>query len=151
MANWAAVIRVLALAVWIGGMVSLDFIEAPLRFGSGVITRNQAVALGQLVITRWVWAEWIIGAIVVIASLVAAAPRWAVGLVALMLAIVTVQGAFLAPAITRLAQGLDFVNRTVDPRYASIRQLHAAYAALELIVLVGGMVLLAGQAWPGKR
>jgi hypothetical protein len=148
----AAVIRTLALALWVGGMAALDFIEAPLRFTSGVLDRNQAVGLGQVVITRWIRAEWALGVIVVVASIVAASPRWWVWLAVAMLAVVTVQGAFLAPAITRLAQGLDFVHRVPDDaRYASIRHLHTAYAILELATLAAGTVVLAASARPTKR
>jgi hypothetical protein len=148
----AAVIRTLAMALWIGGIAALDFIEAPLRFTSGVLDRNQAVGLGQVVIARWIRAEWALGVIVLVASIAAASPRWWVWLVVAMLAVVTVQGAFLAPAITRLAQGLDFVQRVPgDSRYASIRHLHTAYAILELVVLATGTIVLAASARPAKR
>jgi uncharacterized membrane protein len=148
----AAAIRILAVAFWVGGMAALDFIEAPLRFASGVITRNQAVALGQGVILRWHRVEWTLAVIVLVASLLAASPRWSIWLAGLMLAIVTVQGAYLIPALTRLSQGLDFVQRAPqDPRYVTIRHLHSASAALELIVLIGGAVLLAATVRPGKR
>lgn len=148
----AAVIRTLALALWIGGTAAFDFVEAPVRFGSGIIDRNQAVGLGQVVIAQWVRAEWALGAIVLASTLLAASPAWSAWLVALMLAVVTVQGAYLAPAITVLARGLDFVQRAPhDSRFASIRQLHAAYAVLELIVLVAGAVVLAASVRPARR
>src|ERR1700736_6868276 len=113
------------MALWVGGMAALDFIEAPLRFTSGVIDRNQAVGLGQVVLARWIRAEWALGAIALIASIVAVSSRWSVWLIVGMVAVVAVQGACLAPAITRLAGGLDFVQRAPgDSRYASIRALH---------------------------
>ena len=152
MAETVAVIRTLALALWVGGMAALDFIEAPLRFTSGVIDRNQAVGLGQVVITRWIRAEWALGVLVLITSIIAASPRWWVWLAVAMLAVVTVQGAVLAPAITRLASGLDFVQRVPgDARYTSIRHLHTAYAILELVVLAAGAVVLAASARPATR
>jgi hypothetical protein len=151
-AQTAAVIRTLAMALWVGGMAALDFIEAPLRFTSGVIDRNQAVGLGQVVITRWIRAEWALGVLVLVASIIAASPRWWVWLVVAMLAVVTVQGAVLAPAITRLARGLDFVQRVpADARYTSIRHFHTAYAILELVVLAAGTVVLAASARPATR
>jgi len=148
----AAAIRILAVALWVGGTAALDFVEAPLRFSSGILDRNQAVGLGQDVITRWIRAEWALGVVALAASFVAASPRWSVWLVVLMLAVVTVQGAYLAPAMTHLARGLDFVQRVPDDsRYASIRHLHAAYAVLELIVLAAGAIVLAASTRPVKR
>lgn len=152
MTQTAVVIRTLAMALWVGGMAALDVIEAPLRFTSGVIDRNQAVGLGQAVITRWIRAEWALGVLVLVASIIAASPRWWIWLVVAMLAVVTVQGTVLAPAITRLARGLDFVQRVSgDSRYTSIRHLHTAYAILELVVLAAGMVVLAASARSAKR
>jgi hypothetical protein len=152
MSQAAAIARLLGLAVWIGGMAALDFVEAPLRFASGAVDRNQAVALGQLVITRWVHIEWLLGAVVLAASIVAGSAAWSLWVAAAMLALAGIQGACLAPAISRLAQGLDFVHRTPgDPRYASIRQLHTLYAVLELLVFAGGAALLAASARAGRR
>ena len=148
----AAVIRILAVAVWVGGMVALDFVEAPLRFSSGVIDRNQAVALGQVVIARWTRAEWALGVIALAASIVAASPRWSVWLIVFMLAVVTVQGAYLAPTMTHLARGLDFVKRgSDDSRYASIRHLHTANAVLELAVLAAGAIVVTASTRPVQR
>ena len=152
MTHTAAVIGILAVALWVGGMAALDFVEAPLRFSSGIIDRNQAVGLGQVVITRWIRAEWVLGVVALAASIVAASPRWSVWLVVFMLAVVTVQGAYLVPAMTHLARGLDFVQRGPDDsRYASIRHLHAAYAVLELMVLAAGAIILAASTRPVKR
>ena len=152
MTQTAAAIRILAVALWVGGTAALDFVEAPLRFSSGILDRNQAVGLGQDVITRWIRAEWALGVVALAASFVTASPRWSVWLVVLMLAVVTVQGAYLAPAMTHLARGLDFVQRVPDDsRYASIRHLHAAYAVLELIVLAAGAIVLAASTRPVKR
>ncbi len=152
MTQAAAVVRILALAVWVGGIAALDFVEAPLRFASGIIDRNQAVGLGQMVLTRWIRVEWALGGIVLVASLIAASPGWSIWLIAVMLAVVTVQGGYLAPAITHLAQGLDFVQRTAhDPRYATIRHLHTLFGALELLVLAAGVTVLAAAVRPGRR
>ena len=140
------------MALWVGGMAALDFVEAPLRFSSGLIDRNQAVGLGQVVITRWIRAEWTMGVVALAASIVAVSPRWSVWLVVFMLAVVTLQGAYLAPAMTHLARGLDFVQRgSDDARYATIRHLHAAYAVLELLVLAAGAIVLAASTRPVKR
>jgi hypothetical protein len=148
----AAVIKILAVALWVGGMAALDFVEGPLRFSSGIIDRNQAVGLGQVVITRWARVEWALGAVALAASIVAASPRWSVWLVVFMLAVVTVQGGYLAPAMTHLARGLDFVKRGPDDSpYASIRHLHAAYAVLELVVLAAGAIILAASTRPVQR
>ncbi len=148
----ATTVRILALSLWVGGGAALDFVEAPLRFASGIIDRNQAVGLGQAVIARWARAEWALGMIALVASLFAAGPSWSTWLIVFMLAVVTVQGAYLAPAITQLARGLDFVHRaSQDPRYVSIRHLHTASSVCEVALLLAGVIALVAAARAARR
>lgn len=148
----AAVARTLAVALWIGGMAALDFVDAPLRFATPALSRNQAVALGQAVFARFNRIEVACGIIALASAVAARSARWTVGVTALMLALVVVQTLYLTPEITRLAAGLDFVNRTPDdPRYAAIRSLHGIYAMVEIAVFAGGIAVLAGWAVVSRR
>lgn len=144
--------RTLAVALWVGGMAALDFIDAPLRFATPAISRNQAVALGQAVFARFNRVEVALGIVALAAAAAARSARWTVAVTALMLALVLVQTFYLTPEITRLAAGLDFVTRTPgDPRYAAIRSLHNVYAAVEIAVFAGGIAVLAGWAVLGRH
>jgi hypothetical protein len=148
----AAVVRTLAVAVWVGGMAALDFIDAPLRFATPALSRNQAVALGQAVFARFNRLELACGVVALAAAVAARSARWTVAVSAAMLALAAIQAFYLTPAITRLAAGLDFVHRTPgDPRYAAIRGLHNAYAAAEIAVLAGGIAVLAAWALSPRR
>ena len=148
----ATALRTLALALWVGGGAALDFVEAPLRFAGGVLDRNQAVGLGQAVFGRWVRVEWALGVIVLATFAGSKGPSWLAWLIVLMLAAVTVQGAYLAPAIVRLSTGLDFVHRTPgDPRYAAIRPLHTASVLCEIVVLLAGAVALVYTVRSARR
>jgi uncharacterized membrane protein len=152
MGQAAAIVRTLAVALWIGGMAALDFIEAPIRFATPLLTRNQAVGIGQEIFAAFNRVEVALSVIAVASATVAAGPRWTLGLLVLMLILVLVQSVYLTPSITRLASGLDFVHRTPgDPRYAAIRPLHTTYALLEMILLVSGAVVLAAWARAGRR
>jgi uncharacterized membrane protein len=143
----AAVLRTLAVALWIGGMAALDFVDAPLRFATPALSRNQAVVLGQAIFVRFNRIEVVCGIVALAAAAAARSARWTVVVTALMLALVLVQTVYLTPEITRLATGLDFVNRTPgDPRYAAIRSLHSIYAAVEIAVFAGGIAVLARWA-----
>ena len=147
MTTLAAVVRTLAVALWIGGMAALDFVDAPLRFAAPALSRNQAVALGQAVFARFNRIEVACGVAALAAAVAARSARWTVAITALMLLLALVQTLYLTPEITRLAAGLDFVNRTPgDPRYAAIRSLHSIYATVEIAVFAGGIAVLAGWA-----
>ena len=152
MRGLAAAVRTLAVALWIGGMAALDFIDAPLRFATPALTRNQAVALGQAVFARFNRIEVACGVIALAAAAAARSVRWTVVVTAAMLVFAAVQTFYLTPEITRLAVGLDFVNRTPgDPRYAAIRSLHGAYAAVELAVFAGGVAVLVCWSLSARR
>lgn len=139
----AAVVRTIAVALWVGAMAGLDFIDAPLRFATPALTRNQAVALGQAVFARFNRIEVACGIVALAAAIAARSARWTVAVTAVMLALVAVQTFYLTPEITRLAAGLDFVHRTPgDPRYAAIRPLHGTYAVVELVIFAGGIAVL---------
>jgi uncharacterized membrane protein len=148
----AAVVRTLAIALWVGGMIALDFVEAPVRFTSPLLNRNQAVGIGQEIFVRFNRVEVALAIVALAAAIAARSARWTIGLVGLMLALILVQATYLTPAISRLASGLDFVNRTPgDPRYAAIRPLHTAYAVLEVIIFLAGIAALAAWARLERR
>jgi len=150
MPQFAAIIRTLAVALWIGGMAALDFIDAPARFA--LLDRNQAIRVGQALFERFNRVELALALIALAAAFLAESARWTIWLLVLMLVLVVAQATYLTPAITRLAAGLDFVHRSPhDPRYAAIRPLHTAYAVLEVIVFVAGIAVLAAWARPGRR
>lgn len=152
MGQIAAIVRTLAIALWVGGMLALDIVEAPVRFASPLLNRNQAVGIGQELFARFNRVEVALAVVGLAAAIAARSARWTIGLVSLMLALVLVQAAYLTPAISRLAKGLDFVNRTPgDPRFAAIRPLHAAYAVLEVAVFLAGIAALAAWACPERQ
>jgi len=148
----AVVVRALAVAFLIGGMAAFDFIDAPVRFASPLLDRDQAVGIGQALFMRFGRVEITLAALALGAAALARSPRWTTALAALMLALILVQAVYLTPTIARLAHGLDFVHRAAgDPRYAAIRSLHAVSAGLELAVLAAGAAVLAGWALRGPR
>ncbi len=140
----ATIVRTLAVALWIGGMAALDFLDAPARFA--LLDRNEAVRLGQVMFERFNRVEIVLALLALLAAWVARSARWTIGLTVLMFVLIVVQAAYLTPGISHLAQGLDFVHRVPgDPRYAAIQPLHTAYAVLEVLIFVAGVVVL--SAW----
>ena len=107
----AAIIRALAVALWVGGMAALDFIDAPLRFTTPALTRNQAVALGQAVFVRFNRVEVVLGMVAVRAAAAGRSARWTLAVAALMLVLALVQkyreegAAFVPKYLDMLAAG----------------------------------------------
>ena len=144
--------RDLALVVWLGGLIVIDFVETPAKFRTPEINRNQAVAVGREVFAAFNRIEVIVGALLLAISLLLA--RWAgaapfglpspIVTVGLMWFVALAQNFWIRPRMSALSRSLDLVNRTAeDTRYGELRGLHIAYVGLDISKIGLGLVTLA--------
>jgi len=138
----AAAVTVAATFVWLGMVLAISFLEAPLKFRAPDVTLRIGLGIGRLVFRALNIAETVLAAIIVV-SLAAHQPRAA----AL---------ALLAAAIAALAVQLVFIRRSLTRRSDAVlagqdaprSHAHHAYIALETVkvvaLLAGGILLLAG-------
>ena len=146
----------LALAVWVGGLMTLGAIAAPTVFdvlgAAGSEGRLRAAAVFGEVLRRFHWLTYACGAVVV-TSLVARAVlgprprRFAVrvSIAGLMLAASGWIGFVVVPQTARVQQeigGLPSSLPETDPRRAQFARLHGLTNTLELLPFVGGLALL---------
>lgn len=148
---------VLALVVWVGGLVALGGVVAPSIFD--VIAARQ-IAEGRVLsgalfgemLARFTVVSYLCGSLVLL-SLIARrilGPRphrfaWRAGLGAVMLA-VTAYGSFgVAGRIATLQREIGVAPSALpeaDPRRIEFGRLHGISTALQLVPLLGGLVLL---------
>lgn len=141
----AAAVGAAVTFCWIGMVLAISFLEAPLKFRAPGVTLQIGLGIGRLVF-RALNAVEIVFAAVMLVMLLSDPPQTAV-LVAVAVAVVAlvVQLVAVRPRLTRrsdavLAAGPEAENL---PRSTA----HYAYVALELIklagLLTGGILLLA--------
>lgn len=157
--DWLLVfIRDFALALWLGGLIVIDFVEAPAKFRVAEINRNQAVAVGRAVFAALNRLETMLGAALLAASLLLlrrtvqtdASQQIAVAAVGAMWLIALVQFFRLRPRMTEIARDLDLVNRRPgDERYGALARLHRAYVVCDVAKIALG--LLAFVLWIERR
>jgi uncharacterized membrane protein len=148
-------VRDLNFAIWLGGLIAIDCIEAPARFRTPELDRNQIVAVERQVFAAFNRAEILMGATLMLVSslLLLRADGgkfldwlsgWmAIGCLGLMALIALVQFLKLRPRMVEISRSLDLVNRDEsDPRHAEMRRLHRAYIALDIAKIAAGMVAL---------
>jgi uncharacterized membrane protein len=148
-------VRDLNFAIWLGGLIAIDCIEAPARFRTPELDRNQIVAVGRQVFAAFNRAEIVMGATLMLVSLLLLlraddarfldrVSGWmTIGCLGLMALIALVQFLKLRPRMVEISRSLDLVNRDEsDPRYAEMRRLHRAYIALDIAKIAMGMVAL---------
>jgi uncharacterized membrane protein len=143
--------RDLALAVWLGGLIVIDFVETPARFRVAAINRNQVVAVGREVFAALNRTEAIVGALLItvgalllsraetvthksLAALVGVGVMWLVALA---------QYFWAGPRMRAATNGLDLVNRQPgDARFKALRRWHKTYVALDFVKIALGLAAL---------
>jgi hypothetical protein len=137
----AAGVATAATFVWLGMVIAISFLEAPLKFRAPDVTLRIGLGIGRLVFRALNIAEMTLAAIIV-ASLAVHQPRAsALALLAVAIAALAVQLIFIRRSLTRRS---DAVLAGQD---APRSHAHHAYIALEtvkVIALLSGGILLFG-------
>lgn len=147
----------LALTLWVGGLLALGGIAAPSIFDVLAVqpvadSRALAGAIFGEVLRRFHLLSYACGAIVIGALFARAVlgprPRWfgvRTAIAAAMLAASLYSGMIVAGEIEQLRAQIGVSPSSLaesDPRRAAFGQLHAMSLALQLIPVLGGLVLL---------
>lgn len=150
-------VALLALVVWIGGLVALGAIAAPVAFDVTAArqlpeARLVAGALFGEMLRRFTLVSYAVGGVLLLSLLARRilGPRpqrfaWRAGTVLLMLAATAYAGIFVASRIQQLQQRIGAAPSSLaetDPRRVEFGRLHALSTALQLVPLLGGLALL---------
>ncbi|HEY6493322.1 MAG TPA: hypothetical protein VIZ43_08625 [Trebonia sp.] len=137
----ATATAVAAVFVWLGMVIAISFIEAPLKFRAPGVTTRIGLGIGRLVFRMLNAAEAALAAVVVIAAVVAAPPPRVITPGAVVIAVLAVQLAAVRPWLTRRS------DRVLAGEEAPRSRAHYLYIGLELVkviaLLVTGILLLA--------
>jgi hypothetical protein len=139
--NAAPAVATAITFVWLGMVLAISFLEAPLKFRAPGVTLQVGLGIGRLVFRALNAAE-VIWAVAVLTALAAASPpAWATAALAAAIVMLIAQLLLVRP---RLARRSDAVLAGQD---AARSRAHYAYVALEgakaIALLVGGILLLA--------
>jgi hypothetical protein len=147
---------VLALVVWIGGLVTLGALAAPAAFevlgARGTEGRALAGSVVGETLRRFNLVTYTCAAVVLLSLTVRRVlgprpRRFAIrfGGLLLMTAAALYAGVVVAPQIARAQQSIGAAPSTLDPadpRRVEFGRLHAHSVSVQLIPLLGGLVLL---------
>jgi hypothetical protein len=139
-AAWA--VAAAAVFVWLGMVVAISFIEAPLKFRAPGVTLQIGLGIGRLVFRALNAAELVLVVVVVVALWLQPPPGRVVGSVCVAAVALAIQLLAVRPWLTRR-------SNTVLAGDSSPRRSHAhvVYVGLELIKVIAlacaGILLLA--------
>jgi hypothetical protein len=137
----APAVAVAVTFVWLGMVLAISFLEAPLKFRAPGVTLQVGLGIGRLVF-RALNAVEVLLAIAVLAALAVGSPSaGATGAAAAAAAMLAAQLLLVRPRLTRRSDAV------LSGQDAPRSHAHYAYVALEgakvIALLVGGILLLA--------
>ncbi len=138
----ASAVATAAVFVWLGMVLAISFVEAPLKFRAPGVTLPIGLGIGRLVFRALNVCEAAL-AVAVAASLVIRSPTTAAGIAA-GIAVIVLMAQVLAvrPALTKRSEA------TLAGAEVPRSRAHFVYVGLEIVkvvaLLVAGVLLLAG-------
>lgn len=137
----AAAVAAAVLFVWLGMVLAISFVEAPLKFRAPGVTIRIGLGIGRLVFRALNLAEVVFALVLVAAAWVGPVPGSAIVAGAVAVVLLVAQLALVRPRLNRRS---DLVLAGED---APRSNAHHAYIALELAkviaLLTTGVLLLA--------
>jgi hypothetical protein len=138
--NAAESVATAVIFMWLGMVLAISFLEAPVKFRAPGVTLQIGLGIGRLVFRLLNTAELALASIVLVAIIVGGPPTWILDSATTATALLVVQVAGVRPRLTRRSNAV-LAGANV-PRSKS----HYAYIALEaikvLVLLDAGIGLL---------
>jgi hypothetical protein len=140
--HWAAVAAA-AVFVWLGMVLAISFLEAPLKFRAPGITIPLGLGIGRLVFRALNTCEAVLAAVVVIALVIGRPGTGVIVAVLVAIAALLIQVVGVRPALTRRS---DAVLADARQAEGGRSRAHYGYVVFEVVkvvaLLVGGVLLL---------
>ena len=136
----ALALRLVLPAVWLGLIIAIDFIEAPLKFQAPGITIPLGLGIGRLVFTAMNAVEVVLAVVLAVALLRRPRPARAVlGAAGLVAALLLVKTAVIRPLLAAHTEAV-LAGTSSGGSFA-----HYAYIAVDGVLFLGLIVLLVLQ------
>ncbi len=142
MQTWVAV-AVAAIFVWLGLVLAISFLEAPLKFRAPGVTIPLGLGIGRLGFRALNGCELVLAAVVVVA-LVVGRPGAALTAAALVaIGALLVQVIAVRPALTRRSDAVLADARAADSGRSHAHFVYVGFEVIKVVaLLVGGILLL---------
>lgn len=137
-ALWAAAGRLLAPAIWLGLLIGISFIEAPLKFTAPGITIPLGLGIGQLVFTAMNYVEIALFMVLVLSSVKRGVDRRFWTLVVGLGVVLVAKVALIRP---QLAKRTDAVLAGLEPGGSMAHYFYIAADGIIFVLLIMALVM----------
>ncbi|WP_026454184.1 hypothetical protein [Saccharomonospora iraqiensis] len=138
----AQAVATAAVFVWLGMVLAISFLEAPLKFRAPEVTLRIGLGIGRLVFRALNVAETVLAVVLVVAAVVALPPVGMLTAGAVVVGTLAVQLVAVRPALSRRS------DRVLAGEDVPRSRNHYVYIALEAVkvvaLIVTGVLLLTG-------
>ncbi|MEU3535020.1 MULTISPECIES: hypothetical protein [Streptomyces] len=121
--------------VWLGMVLAISFLEAPLKFRAPGVTVPVGLGIGRLVFRALNTVEAVFAVVVIVAVVVGAAPAWVIGPTAAAAVLLLAQLAAVRPYLNRRS------DRVLAGENLPRSRSHLWYVALELLKVAALLAL----------
>ncbi|MCE3033999.1 MULTISPECIES: hypothetical protein [Streptomyces] len=121
--------------VWLGMVLAISFLEAPLKFRAPGVTVPVGLGIGRLVFRALNTVEAVFAVVVIVAVAVGAAPAWIIGPTAAAVVLLLAQLAAVRPYLNRRS------DRVLAGENLPRSRSHLWYVALELLKVAALLAL----------
>ncbi|MGV0716462.1 hypothetical protein ABQE93_13760 [Mycolicibacterium sp. XJ662] len=136
MTEAAGYVQLLVPTLWLGMVLAISFLEAPLKFGAPGVTLPIGLGIGRRVFKALNGVEIVLAVVLLAATLIAKPSTAVLILVLVAAAVLAVQVVFVRPPLTKRS------NRVLAGETLPRSNMHYVYVGLEL-VKVGALIALA--------
>ncbi|MGV0643135.1 hypothetical protein ABQE44_06970 [Mycolicibacterium sp. XJ2546] len=136
MTEAAGYVQLLVPTLWLGMVLAISFIEAPLKFGAPGVTLPIGLGIGRRVFKALNGVEIVLAVVLLAATLIAKPSTAVLILVLVAAAVLAVQVVVVRPPLTKRS------NRVLAGETLPRSNMHYVYVGLEL-VKVGALIALA--------
>ncbi len=140
--HWTAV-AVAALFIWLGMVLAISFLEAPLKFRAPGVTIPLGLGIGRLVFRALNSCEAVLAAVIVVALVMGTPGTGVIVAVVVAIAALLAQVVGVRPALTRRS---DAVLADASRAGSGRSHAHYVYVGFEVVkvlaLLVSGVLLL---------
>ncbi len=144
--NTAAAVAVAVTYCWIGMVLAISFLEAPLKFRAPGVTLQIGLGIGRLVFRALNATETAFAGIVIVTLAISRPSAAVIAAFVIAIAALAVQLLAVRPKLTQRSDAVLAAAPGQAPTGRS--RVHYVYVALEAVklvgLLVGGILLLAG-------
>lgn len=143
MNHWLA-LAVAAVFVWLGMVVAISFLEAPLKFRAPGITIQLGLGIGRLVFRALNICEVVLAAAALVAVVLGRAPGAATAALVVAVTALGVQVVAVRPALNRRSDAVLADARVVESGRSNAHFCYVGFEAVKVVaLLVSGVLLLA--------